>query len=276
MANKKLMWALGIVVGVIVLALLTVGGLVAARPYIKQHQKAEVAAILSRINAASASAQMLSADFTYKVESTKRGQSVSGHAEMMKPNFARFTYTSIARPAYPMPVVADGQNIYVFSPKNRGRFDPALAALQASGLKVGGGKFKPQPDAPDGSNIHLWDSVLLQSFFSPEAALQYLYCRNLDELVYQGKKEINGVPCRVLYHHFKGGNIATRENSDFDQWLYVGDDGFIRMYVLKFTSGGHPGTQTATIANLQTNLSLTTNDFVFTPPAGEQQPKPAN
>lgn len=267
MASKRLKWTLGIILGLVVVAGVTIVAIIAARPYIKQHQQAEVAAIIDSIHAASASAQTLSADFTYTVESVKRGQSVAGHVEMMKPNFARFTYTSIARPAYPLPVVSDGETNYIFAPKKSGAYDPILAAQQASGLKAGGGKFKTQPDEPDGSNIHLWDSILLQSFFSPDAGLQYLYCQDYDELVYQGKKDVNGVPCSVLYHHLKGGNTASGENSDFDQWLYVGKDGFIRMYVLKFTSKGEPGTQTATLSHLLTNISLETNEFAFSPPA---------
>jgi outer membrane lipoprotein-sorting protein len=276
MANNRLYLALGITLGILVVALLVSVVIIAAKPVIKKHQEAEVAAVISRISGTSGSAQSLSADFTYTVESVKHGQSVSGHVDMMKPNFARFTYTSIARPAYPMPVAADGKTIYIFAPKSRGNYDPILAAQQASGTEPGGGIFKTQPDRPDGSNIHLWDSILFQSFFSPAAGLQYLYCRSYDELTFQGKKEIDGVNCSVLYHHLKGGNISGGENSDFDQWLYVGEDGIIRKYVLKFTSKGEPGTQTATLSNIQTDSPLAANTFVFTPPAGSKFWQPAN
>ena len=233
-----------------------------------------VLAVINRIKVASAGAQTISADFTYAVTSIKRQQLITGKVQMMKPNFARFTYNYMAEPAFPNPIGADGQKIYTFTPKSflpnrtfsKEPFDSILGAQQASGQQPGGGIISSSPVEPLGRNIHLWDGIPLQALLNPETALHYLYFGNLSELIYEGEKAVDGVSYTVIYHHYKTGSIAGGENSEFDQRLYVGEDGFVHMYVLEFKSGGVLGVQVTRLSNLQTNLPMTKEMFAFTPP----------
>ncbi len=234
-----------------------------------------VTALLQKISTAAAAAQTVSADFTYSVTSVKQQQLITGKVLMMKPNFMRITYDYMARPAFPNPVAADGEKIYTFTPKsflpNRtfrdAPFDSILGARQASGLVPGGGTYSTSPTSPDGSNIHLWDSIALQAFFNPATALHFLYYSKPGELKSEGQKEINGVTYDVIQHHYVNGNIAGGENSSFEQHVYVNPAGFITMYVLEFTSNGRPGVQVMRLSNIQTNIPLTKADFAFTPPS---------
>lgn len=74
--------------------------------------------VLARMNAACNSAQTMSADFRYTVESDVRHQEVIGHMQLMKPNYARLTFTRIAEPAFPNLIGSDGRFTYTYVPKN--------------------------------------------------------------------------------------------------------------------------------------------------------------
>lgn len=232
-------------------------------------------AVLESIKDTAPMVNTFSADFSYAVTSARRQQLIVGKVLMMKPNFLRITYSYMAHPAFPNPMVSDGERIYTFTPNSflpnrtfsNEPFDPILGANYASGLLKGGGTISSSVAAANGQNIHLWDAIPLQAFFDPTAALHYLYYRNLGEVKSEGEKTIDDINYRVLYHHFQNGNIAGGESSDFDQHLYVGPDNLIHMYVLEFTSAGNRGVQVMRFKNIKTNLPLTKADFVFTPPS---------
>src|ERR1019366_2844728 len=142
------------------------------------------AALLQRVQTATLAAKTMSADFTYTVSSVKQQQMVAGKLRLMKPNFARLTFSYMARPAFPNLVASDGTNIFMFKPSNfqadrtfaKGPFDSWRGALCASGVLPGGGTISTTPAHPDGLNIHLWDAMPLQAFFDPEMDVrQYLY-----------------------------------------------------------------------------------------------------
>ena len=237
-------------------------------------------ALLRRIQTTTLAAKTITADFTYTVTSVKQQQMVTGKMRLMKPNFARLTFSYIARPAFPNLVASDGTNIFTFKPSSflpdrtfaKGPFDSWRGALCASGALPDGGTISVTPAHPDGYNVHLWDAMPLQAFFNPEVAVrQYLYVSNLDELDLDGEQELDGVTYKVLHHRVEGGNIAGGENSDFEQRLYVGPDNLIHMYVLEFTSAGRPGIQVMRLRNIKVNVPLTKSSFAFTPPSNQPE-----
>jgi outer membrane lipoprotein-sorting protein len=154
-------------------------------------------------------------------------------------------------------------------PTNRtfepGSHDPVLAAQQASGL-VPGGRILTERVARHGHDLRLWDSVALQSFFHLRSGLNYLYARRLRELKIEGTQVLDGVTYTVISHHYKGGYIEGGAPSDFDQRIFVGPDGLIHRYELRFTSGGLPGIQVMQLRNIRLNEPMTPESFVFTPP----------
>lgn len=118
----------------------------------------------------------------------------------------------------------------------------------------------------DGSNIRLWDSILIQSFFNPTTALRFLYARSPDDYRVEAPQTINGTSSNVLYHRFAGGQIEGGDRSVFDQRLYVAADGIIHRYVLEFTADKKPGTQIVELTNINTNEPMTKESFAFVPP----------
>ncbi|MDP2137038.1 MAG: hypothetical protein Q8J74_04220 [Candidatus Didemnitutus sp.] len=246
----------------------------AARPTENADPDQAVRRLLAHMDAAAQSTTTLSADFTYTVASVKRQQLVVGHARLMKPNFARFTFSYIAEPAFPNLVAVDGEQAFTFTPAGfrpdrtfaPGPFDSALGARQASGLAPGGGKITATKADPVGVDIRLWDAIPLQAFFQTRRALGNLYLRSSDDLWIEGTRELDGVVYTVLNHHFKKGNIAGGEKSEFDQRLYVAPDGRIHMYVLEFSSGGSRGVQIMKLTNIKINEPMTKESFAFTPP----------
>ena len=118
----------------------------------------------------------------------------------------------------------------------------------------------------DGSNIRLWDSILIQSFFNPTTALRFLYARSPDDYRVEAPQTINGTSSNVLYHRFAGGQIEGGDRSVFDQRLYVAADGIIHRYVLEFTADKKPGTQIMELTNIKTNEPMTKESFAFVPP----------
>jgi outer membrane lipoprotein-sorting protein len=240
-------------------------------------------ALMERVQKASQAANTMSADFTYLVTSVKQQQMVVGKMRLMKPNFARLTFSYIAVPSFANLVASDGTNLYTFrlsgfqasKPFAREGFDPWRAAQYASGAQAGGGTYSTTPADPEGLNIHLWDGVPLQAFYDPEYALhQYLYLQHLDELELAEDQEIDGVTYKVLHHHVENGNIAGGEASAFEQHLYIGPDDLIHMYTLEFTSGGRPGLQIMRLRNIKLNVPMTTNSFAFTPPGNPPPVQP--
>ena len=238
------------------------------------------AALLRRIQTATMAAKTMTADFTYTVTSVKQQQMVTGKMRLMKPNFARLTFSYMARPAFPNLVASDGTNIFTFKPNSflpdrpfaKGSFDSWRGALCASGALPGGGTISTTPAHPDGHNVHLWDAMPLQAFFDPEVAIRaYLYLSDLDELDSEGEQELDGIAYKVLHHRVEGGNIAGGENSDFEQRLYVGPDNLIHMFVLEFTSAGRPGIQIMRLRNIKVNVPLTESAFAFTPPSNQPE-----
>ncbi len=90
----------------------------------------EIDALLARIDSAYAAARTMSADFRYTVKSDVRNQEVIGHARLMKPNYARLTFTRIAEPAFPNLIGSDGYMTYTYVPKNfRGGRNPISTPL---------------------------------------------------------------------------------------------------------------------------------------------------
>lgn len=264
------------------------------------HDPATVEALLAQINAGNAALTTLSADFSYTVTSTRRQQRITGKVRLMKPNYARITFDTITEPAFPNIVASDGARLTTFTPANyrpsssfspptpsvdyvggsnmsdtvyrppylvAGPFDPIAAARSASGLTAAGGSFSTSRVQPDGSDIRLWDSILIQSFFSPSAALRFLYARSSDDYCVEEPKTINGTSYNVLYHRFADGQIEGGDRSVFDQRLYVAADGVIYRYVLDFTADKKPGTQIMKFTNIKTNEPMTKESFAFTPPA---------
>lgn len=251
--------------------------------YVRAEEKSlsaedELQAILQRVEDASADARTLSADLVYTVTSAKQQQMVLGKIQLMKPNYARLTYSYMAQPAFPNLVASDGDKVYSFTPSsfqaNRtfapGPFDSILGAKQASGLAPGGGQFDERSSDAKGGSIVLWDAAPVQAFFDPVNAIYgQLYARDLSDLVAEGPVEIDGVTYDVLYHHFIPGNIAGGESSSFHQRLYVAPDGLVHMYVLEFQSAGAAGTQVARLKNVKLNEPMDAKDFVFAPVADE-------
>jgi outer membrane lipoprotein-sorting protein len=238
------------------------------------------AALLGRIQTATLAAKTLTADFTYTVTSVKQQQMVTGKMRLMKPNFARLTFSYMAYPAFPNLVASDGTNIFTFKPSGflpdhtfaKGPFDCWRGALCASGALPGGGTISVTSAHPEGLNVHLWDAMPLQAFFDPETAIrQYLYLSSMEELDTEGDQELDGVTYKVLHHHFGGGNIAGGENSDFEQRLYVGPDNLIHMYVLEFNSAGRPGIQIMRLRNIKVNVPMTKSSFAFTLPSNQPE-----
>jgi hypothetical protein len=258
-----------------------------------------VNALLAQITEGNAALTTLSADFAYTVTSTRRQQRITGKVRLMKPNFARITFDAIAEPAFPNVVASDGVLLTTFTPANyrpgshfsppapsvdyvggsnmsdtvyrppylvAGPFDPIAAARGASGLTAAGGSFSTGPVLPDGSNIRLWDSILIQSFFNPTAALRFLYARSPDDYRVEAPQTINGTSYNILYHRFANGQIEGGDHSVFNQQLYVAADGIIRRYVLDFTADKKPGTQIMEFTNIKTNEPMTKESFAFTPP----------
>ena len=253
----------------------------AQEPASSDQPTSNVAKLLRRVKAATTAAKTMTADFAYTVTSIRQQQMVVGKVKMMKPNYARLTFSYMARPAFPNLVASDGENIHTFKPASflpsrtfaKGPFDPALGALQASGTAPGGGTISTTPVHSNGANIHLWDGIPLQAFFDPEAAIRgYLYLSDLEDLDKEDDQELDGVTYQVLHHHFTGGNIAGGENSDFEQRLYIGPDDLIHMYVLEFTSGGRPGIQVMRLDHIKVNVPMTKEAFAFKPlPSHVQQ-----
>lgn len=238
----------------------------------------DVSQLLDRVEKATAAAKTMEADFIYTVDSVKQQQKVTGSLRLMKPNYARITFSSIKRPAYPNLVASDGTTLWnykshSFKGKNPlaqppASFDPNAEAKFASGLVAGGGIISSNSVAADGSNLKLWDATPVQAFFGAKAAIRnYVYVRNLEDLKYEKMEHIDGVTYHVLYYYFPHGNIAGGESTSFDQRIYIGPDDLIHMHVMDFRSGGLPGTQTARLKNIKVNRKMSPSDFAFTPPA---------
>jgi outer membrane lipoprotein-sorting protein len=269
----------------------------AAAPAISKSEA--VNALLAQITEGNAALTTLSADFAYTVTSTRRQQRITGKVRLMKPNFARITFDSIAEPAFPNIVASDGTLLTTFTPANyrpsssfsppapsvdfvggsnmsdtvyrspyfvAGPFDPVAAARGASGLAADGGSFSTSRVQRDGSNIRLWDSILIQSFFNPTAALRFLYASSSDDYRVEAPQTINGTSHNVLYHRFANGQIEGGDHSVFNQRLYVAANGIIHRYVLDFTADKKPGTQIMEFTNIKTNEPMTKESFAFVPP----------
>ena len=106
--------------------------LCSATPALRADPETEkaVAEIFSQMSAAYAALQTMSADFTYTVTSDKRKQVVEGSARLMKPNYARLTFTRMAEPAFPNLIGCDGQLAYTYVPKNfRGGHTPVSTPI---------------------------------------------------------------------------------------------------------------------------------------------------
>ncbi|MFN7141325.1 MAG: LolA family protein [Limisphaerales bacterium] len=240
-------------------------------------EQVNVAELLDRVEEATRAAKTMEADFIYTVDSVKQKQEVKGTIRMMKPNYARLTFTSMRRPAYPNLVASDGTTRYSytshsFDPKNPlaeppASFHPVSEAKFASGLAAGGGVISTNVAEPNGSNLRLWDAAPIQAFYGAKSAIRnYLYVRDLNQFKYEGTEKIDGVRYHVLYRYFPHGNIAGGESTHFDQRLYIGPDNLIHMYVMEFRSGGKPGKQVARLRNIKINRPMKASDFAFTPP----------
>lgn len=231
-----------------------------------------VTALLRRVEIASRAAKTMTADFTYSVTGIKRIQFVTGSVQLMKPNLARISFSHLAEPAYPNIFASDGEKVYTFTPANFNvntrafapdpAFDPVDGAKAASGLG-GRGSIRSEPARPDGSNIRLWDSIAIQSFFNVRAGISHLFFQDDSELRYEGEQVVGGVRYRVISHYFPTGNIPGGEITPFWRRVYVGPDDLIHRYVLEFRSGGRPGIQVMRLENIRINgaAPLTKADF---------------
>lgn len=244
---------------------------------VAQRTDPRVTNLLRRVEAASRATKTMTADFTYSVTGVKRIQFVRGSARLMKPNFARMEFSYIAEPAYPNVFASDGKKLYIFTPSNFDigtrsftpdpTFDPVAGAKAASGLG-GNGSISTNNVNRDGSNIWLWDSIVIQSFFNVQEGISFLYHQNVRELRYEGVHILDGVKYRVISHYFKNGNIPGKETTPFWQRLYIGPDDLIHRYVLEFRSGGRPGVQVMRLENIRRNAQapLTPADFTVPVP----------
>ena len=138
----------------------------------------------------------------------------------------------------------------------------------ALALAAGGGansRVTTEPVAANGSNIRLWDSIAVQAFFDPDAALSFLYFRDVADLRYAGTETENGVTYRIIAHTYKDG-ITGGERSDFEQQVYVDPNGRITRYVLDFTSGKHAGVQVMRLYNIRVNEAAPLKPSEFAAP----------
>lgn len=109
----------------------------------------EILRLFSRMQAAYVAATTMSADFSYTVNSDVRHQEVTGQARLMKPNFARLTFTRIAEPAFPNLIGSDGALTYTYVPKRfRGGQRPETTPINPEFRTI------PHEPVPDDSNRH--------------------------------------------------------------------------------------------------------------------------
>ena len=229
--------------------------------------------VISKSAEAYADLKTLSADFEYIVRSKTRAQVVRGHARLMKPNFARFTFDRIAEPAYPNLIGSDGKLTHTFVPPGYNKnvkpvpfpgYDPLRAARQASGLETGG-TIRTARVSRDGRELRLWDSIALQAFFDLNAALEYFYSGRKSFIVVEGTRVVERVRYTVLYNHLSGGSVAGGAMSDFEQRLFIDADGLIKLYTIQFQEAGEVGLQMMRLSNVKVNEPMTAESFVFTP-----------
>lgn len=124
-----------------------------------------------------------------------------------------------------------------------------------------------EPVAANGANIRLWDSIAVQAFFDPDAALRFLYFRDVAELRYAGAKTEDGVTYQILAHTTKNGTIGG-EKAVFEQQVYVDPNGRITRYTLEFRAGEHTGVQVMRLYNIRVGdaTPLTPADFAVATP----------
>lgn len=214
------------------------------------HADSKAQEILKKVQAATAAARTMTADFTYSVVSVKRTQRAEGTLKLRRPNAARISFSHLSGAPFARLLASDGKTIW--------KFDPKQSAYQKQAVSA------------RGQGVRLWDAAPIQAFFDVPAAMrECVYVRNPNAVKYAGVESVNGVPYQVLEHRMQGV-VAGGEVSPFTHRLYVGRDNLIHKHVLLFRSGGQPGVQVCELSNIKTNVPLAASAFAFAPPRGSK------
>ena len=202
-------------------------------------------ALLNRVQARTQAIKTLTAEWTYTVAFPDHIQRDSGTFELSKPNQAAIVYDPHT-PFYRQ-IISDGTTLWTFYPPTD--------------------SYERTAVDPQGANIRVWDSLVIQAFFNAFTAVkQSAYTQNdLSDLHYAGTERVDDVPYQVLEHRMIG-TIAGGVQSPFVQRLYIGPDDLVHRYVLKFEQNGRPGSEVAELANIKTGAPMPAADFAFTLP----------
>ena len=203
-------------------------------------------ALLNRVEARTKAMGTLTAEWTYTVAFPDHVKHDSGTVEMQKPNYAVIVFDPNT-PFYRR-IVSDGTTLWTFHPQTD--------------------SYDKTPVDPQGQNIRVWDSLVIQALFNVFSAVkQSVYTQSdLSDLHYAGTERVDDVTYQVLEHRMIG-TIEGGAQSPFVQRIFIGPDDLIHRYVLHFQQDGRPGSEVAELENIQTGTALPAADFAFTPPA---------
>ena len=145
------------------------------------------------MEARTAAVKTLTAEWTYTVAFPDHVKQDSGTVELMKPNYAAIVY-DLHTPFYRR-VNSDGTTLWTFYP-------PMDAYEKTDG-------------DPQGQNIRVGDSLVIQAFFNAFAAVkQSVYTGNdLSDLHYAGTERVDDVTYQVLEHRTVGTIAGRRAKS---------------------------------------------------------------
>ena len=190
--------------------------------------------------------QTLTAEWTYTVAFPDHVKQDSGTVEMQKPNLVDITYDP--HTPFSRRIISDGTTLWTFYPPTD--------------------SYEKTPVDPQGQNIRVWDSLVIQALFNVFSAVkQSVYTQaDLSDLHYAGTERVDDVTYQVLEHRMIG-TIAGGAQSPFVQRIFIGPDDLIHRYVLHFQQNGKPGSEVAELENIKVGAPLPAADFAFAPPA---------
>jgi outer membrane lipoprotein-sorting protein len=187
--------------------------------------------LLKAASAATAKLQSLRAN----VQISMSSQTATGTVELKRPNLARAELRGGSIGA----IVADGRNVYTYSPTRK--------------------QYARQAEAPDGKSLYLPYGIDL-SFFHPEA----ISSRPPDTTItYAGRETVGGEQYDVVQR------MTTKPYSLTVRYFISPRDNLIHRTVMT-VKGSKPGesmTSTTQITNIQANVPLEASAFHWTPPA---------
>jgi thiol-disulfide isomerase/thioredoxin len=209
------------------------------------HADPKAQALLQKVEAATESAQTMTADL---VRVGMDGKPIEAMVRLMKPNYAHVVYKSAKAPtsaaAAPIYVASDG--------KTRWRYPDA-----------GKSEYRTEVADPVGKGTVDWlDGLPVQAFFGLEAALKDGGI-DADALKHAGTRTWNGQTFQVLQHDF------TQYGKRYTAWLYVGPDNLIHRHVGTFyipKSDGTPQTFEVALRNVKRNVPMRAAQFAYVPP----------